>query len=166
MWTDSSGVVKVGIADLNIVKAPGTIRTQGLGSCVGTIIYDDRTKIAGLSHILLPDSNLAKRGNMNAYKYADLAIPLLIQKLVEAGASNYALKAKMAGGAQMFKSISDSSIMRIGLRNAEACKEQLGFFRIPIIASDLGGSSGRTIEFHPDTSKLEIRKVNQETFYI
>lgn len=164
--TEPRQIVKVGIADLNIVKAPGTIRTQGLGSCVGTIIYDDRVKIAGLSHVLLPDSSLAKGGNMNEYKYADLAIPLLIRRLVEAGARNYALKAKMAGGAQMFKSTSNSSIMRIGLRNAEACIAQLKFFRIPIVASDVGGTSGRTIEFDPDTGKLEIRKVNQETFYI
>jgi len=28
-------IVKVGIADMNIAKAPDKIRTSGLGSCVG-----------------------------------------------------------------------------------------------------------------------------------
>ena len=37
---NSQQVVKVGIADMNIVKAPNTIRTSGLGSCVGVVIYD------------------------------------------------------------------------------------------------------------------------------
>ena len=32
---ETQTVVGVGIADLNIVQAPGIIRTSGLGSCVG-----------------------------------------------------------------------------------------------------------------------------------
>ena len=31
-------VVRVGIADMNIVKEPKTIRTSGLGSCVGIVL--------------------------------------------------------------------------------------------------------------------------------
>ncbi len=33
-------VVRVGIADMDVVKAPNSIRTAGLGSCVGVVIYD------------------------------------------------------------------------------------------------------------------------------
>ena len=40
-------VVKVGIADMNTVKAPDTIRTSGLGSCVGVVLYDERSKSLG-----------------------------------------------------------------------------------------------------------------------
>lgn len=38
-------VVKVGIADMNIIKPPNTIRTSGLGSCVGVVIYDEKKKL-------------------------------------------------------------------------------------------------------------------------
>ena len=31
-------IVRVGIADMNIVKYPETIRTSGLGSCVGVVL--------------------------------------------------------------------------------------------------------------------------------
>ena len=31
-------VIRVGIADMNIVKEPMTIRTSGLGSCVGIVL--------------------------------------------------------------------------------------------------------------------------------
>ncbi len=31
-------VIRVGIADMNIVKEPDTIRTSGLGSCVGVVL--------------------------------------------------------------------------------------------------------------------------------
>lgn len=35
-------VVRVGIADMNIVTEPDTIRTSGLGSCVGVVLYDEK----------------------------------------------------------------------------------------------------------------------------
>src|SRR5690625_4529371 len=86
-------VVKVGIADLNIVKAPNMIRTSGLGSCVGVVIYDLPNKIAGLAHVMLPDSALAKEPKKNIYKYADTAVVYLIELLLKNGASKYSLKA-------------------------------------------------------------------------
>ncbi|MFC4023128.1 chemotaxis protein CheD [Oceanobacillus longus] len=163
---ETSMVVKVGIADLNIVKAPDTIRTSGLGSCVGVVIYDSSKKIAGLSHVLLPDSKAAKQVKVNEHKYADTAISCLIRLLLENGARKYALKAKIAGGAQMFQFTSGSDIMRIGQRNAEAVKQKLHELQVPIIATDIGGNVGRTIEFDPVTCTLSIRKINKETFLI
>jgi len=161
-----STIVKVGIADLNIVTEPNIIRTSGLGSCVGTIIYDPAKKIAGLSHILLPDSHAAKQVNLNTYKYADTAIPYLVNLLIENGARKFALKAKIAGGAQMFQLSSSSDIMRIGPRNVEAVEHALREYQIPIIASDVGGNAGRTIEFDPGTCQLKIRKVNKDIVFI
>lgn len=37
-------VIKVGIAQMDVVKLPNTIRTSGLGSCVGVILYDESKK--------------------------------------------------------------------------------------------------------------------------
>lgn len=70
------------------------------------------------------------------------------------------MKAKIAGGAQMFQFQSTSDIMRIGPRNVEAVKAELKRFNITIIASDIGGNNGRTIEFDPETAILKIRTVN------
>lgn len=159
-------IIKVGIADLNTVTPPNIIRTSGLGSCVGVVIYDSSKQIAGLSHVLLPDSSLTKQINFNPFKYADTAIPILIEKLIKMGSRKYALKAKLAGGAQMFQFTSSSNMMRIGERNIEAVHNQLKKFQIPIVSSDVGGNVGRTIEFDPTTSELKVRKVNQNVFYI
>lgn len=159
-------VVKVGIADLNIVREPDVIRTLGLGSCVGVVIYDSQKKVAGLAHVLLPDSTVAKQGSLNAYKYADTAIPILVEKLLAVGARKFGLKAKLAGGSEMFKFTSGSDIMRIGPRNVEAVLKELKKLHIPVIAQDTGGNIGRTIEFDPTSDKLKIRKVNKEERYI
>lgn len=157
-------VIKVGIADLNLVKAPLTIRTSGLGSCVGVVIYDLSKKIAGLAHIMLPHANGKK--NDNKYKYADTAIDILVEKLKRESASEFNMKAKIAGGAQMFQLTTGSDVMRIGPRNVEAVREELNKHHIPIVAEDVGGNSGRTIEFDPVTGKLKIRTVNKGEKYI
>lgn len=154
-------VIRVGISDLNIAEAPTTIRTSGLGSCVGVVIYDVQMKLAGLAHVMLPESIRSRQDEMNPYKYADTAIPILVDRLCEHGARLFALKAKLAGGSQMFSFESNSSMMRIGPRNVEAVREQLKEYRIPIIAEDIGGSSGRTIECDPATGELHIRTVNK-----
>jgi len=156
-----SNLVKVGMADLNVAKAPDRLRTSGLGSCVGVTLYDPVSKIAGLAHVMLPSSELAKQGDLNEAKYADTAIPLLINKMKELGADPKKFQSKMAGGAQMFVFQTTNDSMRIGPRNVEACKEMLQKYKIPILAEDTGGSCGRTIEFIVDTGILSIRTVNQ-----
>lgn len=154
-------IIKVGIADMNIVKPPNIIRTSGLGSCVGVVVYDQGKEIAGLAHVMLPDSSLAKAGTINIAKYADTAVKDLVARLIQNGARSYLLKAKIAGGAQMFQFTTGSDMMRIGPRNVEAVKEELMALRIEIVAEDIGGNSGRTIEFNPQTCTLHIRTVNK-----
>ncbi|MGP4107007.1 chemotaxis protein CheD [Virgibacillus sp. L01] len=163
---DTQTIVKVGIADLNIVNTPHIIRTSGLGSCVGVVLYDLSRQVAGLAHVMLPDSSLAKKSNLNEFKYADTAIDYLVYELCTKGARKYALQAKLAGGAQMFQFESSNDLMRIGPRNVQAVQEKLGQYRIPVIAMDVGGNSGRTIDFDPATGNLKIRTVNKSELVI
>jgi chemotaxis protein CheD len=157
----SVGVVKVGIAQMDVAKAPNRIRTSGLGSCVGVVLYDESKQVAGLIHVMLPDSQLGRSDSINVAKFADTGIPAMIDQLKQEGIQPFKLKAKIAGGAQMFQFTSSRDSMRIGPRNVEAVKLQLKKFSIPLIAEETGGSSGRTIEFDPQTAKLNIRTVNQ-----
>ncbi|WP_010301452.1 chemotaxis protein CheD [Kurthia senegalensis] len=157
----SVDVVKVGIAQLDIATTTQRIRTSGLGSCVGVVLYDEIKQIAGLVHVMLPDSSLSRGNQLTVAKFADTGVPALVQEMQKKGASTFRLKAKIAGGAQMFQFTSNQDSMRIGPRNVEAVKVQLKKLNIPLLAEDTGGNSGRTIEFNPQTSKLQIRTVNQ-----
>lgn len=161
MFLGTDSVIKVGIAQMDVVKVPNTIRTSGLGSCVGVVLYDESKRIAGLVHVMLPDSSLGRTQQINEAKFADTGVTALIDLLKREGAQSFKLKAKIAGGAQMFQFSSDKDSMRIGPRNVEAVKAQLRKLNIPIIGEDTGGNSGRTIEFNPATSILNIRTVNQ-----
>ena len=95
-------IIKVGMADLNVCKAPDGLTTLGLGSCIGLTLYDPVTKIGGMVHYMLPDSTKVSN-NSNKAKFADTGIEELLKKVIAAGASKTRLVAKIAGGAKMFE---------------------------------------------------------------
>lgn len=155
-------IIKVGMADLNVCHSPDAITTLGLGSCVGIVLYDSVSKIAGLAHIMLPDSTQIKN-NQNVAKFADTGIEALIHRMRQCGAKKERFIAKLAGGAQMFAFQSNHDMLRIGERNIQASKYNLSLHNIPIAAEDVGLNYGRTIEFYPETGKLYIRSVGKAT---
>lgn len=156
-----NNIIKVGMADGNVCKSPDGITTLGLGSCVGVVLYDPIKKIAGMVHVMLPDSTKIMN-NSNKYKFADTGIDTLIDELLNLGAVKRNLVAKIAGGAQMFKFSNNLDMMCIGERNVEATKIKLKELGIELLAEDTGANYGRTIEFYPETGLLHIRSVGKE----
>ncbi|HWT76782.1 MAG TPA: chemotaxis protein CheD [Mobilitalea sp.] len=154
-------MIKVGMADLNVCVSPDALTTLGLGSCVGTVLYDPYRRIAGMVHIMLPDSTKILN-NENKAKFADTGIDALISRMVAIGADRKSLIAKIAGGAQMFAFSNNNDMMRIGDRNVEATKLKLTQLGISIKAEDTGDNYGRTIEFYPETGILLIKSVGKE----
>lgn len=155
-------VIKVGMADLNIMKAPGILTTLGLGSCVGIALYDKYNKVAGLAHIMLPSSKEIKN-NENKAKFADTGIELLIEKMVNEGAFKENLTAKITGGSQMFSFNNNNNILKIGERNVLATKEKLKNLNIKIISEDTGGNYGRTIELNVEDGSLLVKTIGHGT---
>ena len=153
-------IIKVGMADLKVVKSPDGVTTLGLGSCVGIAVRDPVTKIGGLAHIMLPDST-AIRNNANIPKFADTGIEELVKQIVALGANRARLVAKIAGGAQMFAFTTNNDMLRVGERNVEATKRKLAQLGIPILAEDTGLTYGRTIEFFPENGNLIIKAVGK-----
>jgi chemotaxis protein CheD len=154
-------IVKVGMADMNIsCRVPSILTTLGLGSCIGIALYDPTTKIAGLAHIMLPDSTQIKN-NQNIAKFADTASIELINRMVKVGANKNKIVAKIAGGAQMFSFSSGNDMMKIGQRNALASKEILNKLGIRIISEDTGANYGRTIELYTENGDLLIKTIGK-----
>ncbi len=153
-------MVKVGMADLNICKAPDAITTLGLGSCIGLTLYDPVTKVGGMVHYMLPDSTKV-RNNSNIAKFGDTGIRELLRRVTAAGANRNRLVAKIAGGARMFEVSGLSDVGNIGARNAEAAKVILKELGIRLIAEDTGLNYGRTVELHCETGEFYIKAVGK-----
>ena len=151
--------VTVGISDWKICRSPDSLITYALGSCVGICLYDKASRIAGLSHIMLPDSTAIASGHTTRPKFADTAIIDMLNAMKAEGASQSMMTAKIAGGAVMFKSA--SAQFNIGERNVEAVKKILGNLGIPIIASDTGLNYGRTVTFFAENGNLEVNSATK-----
>lgn len=150
--------IRVKMAEFKITKTPGVLITVGLGSCVGVAIYDSLHKIGGLIHIMLP----ANRKGLKNAKYADTGIPLMIEKMINTGASKYHMIAKIAGGAQMFNVISDNNKPGIGEKNIKAVQEVLKKEKIDILGEEVGQNHGRTLKFYTEDGRVEVSSYKKE----
>jgi len=148
----------VGMADLKAAKAPDILTTLGLGSCVGITLWDRARKIGGMAHCMLPTYKGFE--GQNIAKFVDSAVVELINQLGRMGVPRNALVAKIAGGAHMFKGVSQNNdLLKIGERNAAAGIAILKQLAIPLLANDTGGTHGRTIELDMENGNLKIKTV-------
>jgi chemotaxis protein CheD len=153
-------LINVGVADMYAGSSPAILRTI-LGSCIGICIYDKTKKIGGLAHILLPNGTSKDKPE----KYADTAIPILLEKLLKEGCKKENLTAKIAGGASMFKFKSSISLAQIGDRNIEMTLKLLEENKIPIMSADVGGNTGRVIDFYLEDGRLKVRSGGKEKVF-
>jgi chemotaxis protein CheD len=139
--------------------------TLGLGSCIGCALIDSDAKVAGLAHIVLPESwaNSSNGAGAPPAKFANTAVPHLVSELVRLGARKNRLKAVLCGGAHMFSSTggAKSPTLEIGRRNNEETVKALKAAGIPIRATEVGGTKGRSVEVHVATGDVMVRTVGQ-----
>ena len=119
-----------------------------LGSCVSVALYDPAIRTGGINHYLLPEN---PSGNTGDVKYGAMAIELLINALLKAGAVRANMRAKLFGGASIVSSLGD-----IGARNAEFARSFMRREGFRIAAEDLGGVHARRLQFHPATGSARI----------
>lgn len=153
-----SEMIRVGMADYKICRAPQKISTLGLGSCLGVVLYDRTIKVCGLAHVMLPDSTQTAK-NANRMKFVDTCLADMYEELLQAGVQKSRMIAKVAGGAKMFSYNVDNMFLNIGQQNIMAVHSILTEWGIPIVSEDVGDKFGRTIEFDTVTGDLYIKAV-------
>ena len=153
-------LIKVGMADYKVGRSPDSLISYGLGSCVGIALFDSVTKVGGLAHIMLPDSTQARSAE-NIAKFADTALPAMLNEIIKLGANKSRITAKIAGGAQMFTFTNATDIMRVGERNAEAVRLMLKKLEVRLLAEDTGGNYGRTVELKLDTGSFRVKTIDK-----
>lgn len=143
----------IGIGEIGIARGDGILRTF-VGSCIGLALFDQRHHVAGLAHIMLPDS---KGERTLPGRYADTAIPEMIRLLRAAtGGLKLRLAAKMVGGAKMF---AFQSGMTVGEQNVVAVDRILDGLGIPVLARDCGGERGRRVSFDIANGEMRVESL-------
>lgn len=134
----------------------GPMATIGLGSCVAVILHDETRRIGAMAHVMLPESN--GRSDRPG-KYADTAVPLLVDGLCAQGSRQLSIHAKLVGGASMFAFFGNN--LNIGERNIRAIKEALEAKRIRVNGEVIGGNVGRSVMYNPSGhGKVSIKRAD------
>lgn len=156
----SDGTVhSIGIAEIEVIKAPDRIRTV-LGSCIGIALYDRCVKVGGMAHVILPDSN---EGSGAPGKFADTAVDILLERLLEAGAVKARVTAKIVGGAAMF---GNSTTQGLGDRNEDAVKARLSHHCVRLAGAAVGGTRGRKMLLDPATGDVVVEVIGEKPLTI
>jgi chemotaxis protein CheD len=142
------------MGDRRVAQGEGTLSITGLGSCVAIVLYDEGTRVGGLAHVLLPDPSFSQRER--CWLFVTEAIPALLDELEEAGAERSRLTARLVGGAAMFQELSPQDRPNMGRRNVSAAREMLARVGIPVVAEDVGGEFGRSMDFDLSNGRIQI----------
>lgn len=149
--------VRVKVADYAVAAGSAVLSSVGLGSCIAIALWDAKTGIGGLAHILVPSPSLARDAS-NPAKFPSTAVPLLVEEMRRRGASRE-ITAKIAGGASMFASLLPPGAINMGERNAVATRDALAAAGVQLIAEDTGGDYGRSVFFHLRDGSLHVRSL-------
>lgn len=153
--------IVVGIAEFKLAEPPGVLVTYGLGSCVAIALHSGKAAVGSLAHIMLPLA-YEKEENRSPGKFADSAVAAMVRQMGTRGIEPSGLVAKIAGGAQMFAGQFKGPGRRIGVRNILAVQKALSNFEIRLVAQDVGGTAGRTVEFTTGTGRFVIKTLKGE----
>ena len=145
----------VGLGELKYSDRSGQELTcLGLGSCVAVSMWDPLNKQGAMAHVVLPECS---SGRQPTPKFADVAVPEMVEKLIKMGAVTSRLDIKLVGGAHMTPTDSPNlPAMRIGDRNIEAVKAQLSRLGLKANAENLGGNNGRTVRLDVESGRVTV----------
>lgn len=149
----------VGMGEMVVTASPNAVLSCfGLGSCFAVCAYDNKEKVGGMAHIVLPQHNNLP-GN-NPAKFADTAVPLLLNEMVKKGCIKNRLIVKIAGGAQMTLARGLRDTFKTGERNLAQILLALQRENITLAAADTGGNVGRTVKLYVGTGHVTVKNAN------
>ncbi|MHC4475813.1 MAG: chemotaxis protein CheD [Planctomycetota bacterium] len=140
----SKNRVIVHVSDGKVSNDPVDIlTTYSLGSCIGVCLYDPATKIGGMLHYQLPNSQMdPNKAREKPFMFADSGMKIVVEKLMSLGANKKRMQVKIAGAATME---TGPKGFDIGKRNHLAIRKILWKNGMFIDKEDVGGASPRNM---------------------
>jgi chemotaxis protein CheD len=149
----------VGVGDLAVsARADERLVTYALGSCLGIAVHDPAARVAGLLHVMLPDSGIeTATGQHQPARYVDTGVPILFRECYRHGARKERMTVKVAGGA-FAGATPDEDHFQIGKRNLVALRRLFWKNGVLIHAEDVGGcQTARTMVLDVATGGVTLR---------
>lgn len=151
--------INVGVAESYVSDDGVDLATSGLGSCLAVAVYDERREVAGLGHFMLPAR--PEDSDENDAKFVDAGLRAMVDDVSARGARRSELSAKMAGGGTLLPNLAADDA--VGPQNVEAARRLFEDLRVSLVAEDVGGDYGRSIEFDPRTGTMTVDGAHTDT---
>jgi len=149
----------VGMADVKVSNNPDdTLITYALGSCLGIVVHDPVAHVAGLLHVMLPNSLIDEaKAKLQPAMFVDSGVPLLFKECYRLGARKERMTVSVAGGSFSGRSESDDTF-QIGKRNMLTLRKLLWKNGVLIHADDTGGvQQSRTMSIVISSGLVQLR---------
>jgi len=154
--------LNVGIAELEVARAPAHLSALALGSCVAIILHDPVAGLGGLAHVLLPSSNVGRPRPDQPARFAPSAVAALLEELQALGSEKSRITARLVGGASLFASLLPQGSRQMGERNILAAREALERHGLPLIGEAVGGDFGRSVDFAIASGRVLVTSYARE----
>lgn len=123
-----------------------------LGSCIAACLWDNKARLGGMNHFMLPDGD----GADGSGRYGSYAMELLINEMLKKGARRETMQAKVFGGGQVMAGF---TTMNVGERNTKFVLDYLSTERIPVVSQDVLDIHPRKVCFFPVTGKALVKRL-------
>jgi len=156
LWT-----VRIAQGDCQVTSDENVVMTTILGSCVAACINDPVAGIGGMNHFLLPHDNTHKGLDEDqlSLRYGSYSMEVLINDILSRGGERQRLEAKLFGGANVMKSISDG----VGHRNAEFIENFMRREGLSIVSQNMRGTNPRRIEYFPVSGRARMMQLTDKS---
>lgn len=143
------------------VSARGEVICTVLGSCVSACIRDRSLGLGGMNHFMLPVDQSAGTGAWSegvsaATRYGNIAMEMLVNDLLKAGARRQNLEVKLVGGGKVLAAMTD-----VGANNVEFVRRYVETEGFTVAGEDLGENYPRKVCYYPDTGKVRVKKLQR-----
>jgi chemotaxis protein CheD len=120
-----------------------------VGSGVALCLWDSDHGIGGANHFILPEG---PEDSPNATRYANVANPALLKRMLDLGAQLNSLEARIFGGSLPAVTFSTGGEY-VGDRNVQVVTHFLKMNSIRLVQTEVGGTHGRKLVFHTDDGR-------------
>ena len=142
-------VYELFIGDYIATQEKDVLLSTVLGPCIAVCLADELSGVIGMNHFMLPG-----RSEEGDSRYGLDSTERLIEDMLEKGAELHRLKAKVFGGATLFKignkSVADS--------NVSCITDYLSHRNIPVEATDIGRDCGRRVFYCSTTYSVYLKR--------
>ncbi|WP_228375690.1 hypothetical protein [Methylomonas denitrificans] len=140
----------------------GEVIVTVLGSCVIACIRDRRQGIGGMYQFMVVNVNEDQPLNRRMENMATAGMDSFIDHLVNMGAEEGRLEAKVFGGGNILNGMQRNNA---GARSAQFLRGYLANRNIPVVADDMLDIYPRKVYFFPETGEVLVKKLPESRYF-